>query len=74
MSSWLEGPYKKKIWGRYGFVDSIDLDQNWFATSVLGITVGPTYLSLANLSESTSVWRLFMQIPEIKAALRKASQ
>ncbi len=60
------------IWGKYGFVDSINLDRGWFSQAVLGITVGPAYLSLANLSRDTSIWRLFMRIPEIQRAIRTA--
>lgn len=74
MARWLTGPYQKKIWGRYGFIDSLDLDRNWFSTEVIGITVGPTYMSLANLSENTSIWRLFMRIPEVQAGLNRASR
>jgi hypothetical protein len=70
---WKQGPYQNQIWGRYGFIDSLDLDQNWFSQTVLGITVGPAYMSLENTSEQTSFWKDFMQIPEVKNGLRQAS-
>jgi hypothetical protein len=72
LAAWMKSPYKGKIWGRYGFTDSIDLDQDWYGSRVLGITVGPAYMSLANMKGSTSFWKEFMQIPEIKAGMDKA--
>ncbi len=72
MTDWMNGKFAPQIWGRYGFVDSIDIDQNWFARTVLGITVGPAYLSLANLDDRTSLWLKFMAIPEIQAAMARA--
>lgn len=72
MENWREGPYGSRIWGIYGFADSINLDRGWVAEQVYGITAGPLYLSLANLEDSTSVWKDFNQIPEIKLALQRA--
>lgn len=69
---WLKSPYREKIWGRYGFTDSIELDQDWFGPRVLGITVGPAYMSLANIEDDTAFWKEFMQIPEIQAGMDKA--
>lgn len=66
-ADWKNSAYP--LWGRYGFIDSLNLDRGWFSQAVLGITVGPAYLSLANLTQNTSIWRLFMQIPEIQRAL-----
>jgi hypothetical protein len=71
-AKWRSGPHKSKIWGRYGFVDSIDLDRKWYSKNVLGITVGPAFMSIANMSEATSIWKDFMKIPEIKTALKRA--
>lgn len=71
---WRNGPYKRKIWGKYGFADSLDLDRNWFAQHVLGITVGPAYMSLANTGEETSYWRVFNEIPEIRTGLERAAK
>jgi hypothetical protein len=68
----MNGPYRNQIWGRYGFTDSMDLDQNWFSPHVLGITVGPEYMSLANTSDATSFWKDFMKIPAIKKGLERA--
>jgi len=60
--------------GRYGFTDSVDVDQNWMSSEVLGITVGPAYMSLANMNKSTSFWKLFMQIPEIQTAMTRVGK
>ncbi|MBX3039639.1 MAG: DUF3131 domain-containing protein [Bdellovibrionaceae bacterium] len=73
-TKWLEGPYKDRVWGKYGFVDSVDLDKDWFSNMVLGITVGPAYMSLVNTDYETSIWKTFMEIPEIKKGLERASR
>jgi len=72
LSDWMSSPYKQQIWGKYGFIDSIDLDQNWYSSRVLGITAGPAYMSLANITGDTSFWRHFMQVPEIKMGMKRA--
>jgi hypothetical protein len=72
LGEWMKSPYRDRIWGRYGFSDSIDIDQDWFGSRVLGITVGPEYMSLANIGDDTSFWKEFMQIPEVKAGMEKA--
>jgi hypothetical protein len=72
--NWKGSALAGKIWGRYGFIDSLNVEHNWFSSQVLGITVGPIYLSLANTNEATSVWHLFMQNPEINNALNKISR
>jgi len=71
-SKWIKGPHATKIWGRYGFVDSIDIDRNWFSSDVLGITVGPAYMGLVNTRANTSVWQTFMKIPAIQRGLQRA--
>lgn len=69
IQKWIDGPHGSKIWGRYGLIDSLDIDRNWFSTEVRGLTVGALYLSLANTNEDTSIWRHFREIPEIKNAM-----
>jgi hypothetical protein len=71
ITGWRNGEHKDKIWGKYGFVDSINIDRNWFSRKVLGITVGPAFLSLANMDESTSVWQDFMKIPGMQKAVER---
>ncbi len=73
IEKWIEGPHGQRIWGRYGLIDSLDIDRNWYSTEVRGTTVGTIFLSLANTSEDTSVWRHFRKIPEIKKAMTAAS-
>lgn len=74
LARWSEGPYGNQIWGRYGLTDSIDLDRAWISEWALGITVGPAYLSFANLDARTSIWRTFMQIPAIKKGMSRAAR
>jgi hypothetical protein len=71
---WRNSIYAVKIWGRYGFADSIDLDHTWFSHDVLGITVGTEYLSFANTDSATSVWQTFMRIPEVQSALARTKK
>lgn len=68
---WKNGKFGQKLWGRYGLTDSIDIERNWFSPDVLGITKGPEYLSVQNMEGRTSIWKDFMNIPEIKSALRE---
>jgi hypothetical protein len=73
MLEWRDGAYSAKIWGRYGFVDSLDVDADWFSRYVLGITVGPIYMSLVNMDANGSIWSKFMRVPEIKTAIARAN-
>jgi len=67
---WVDGPHREKIWGRYGFVDGVNPGRDWWAPTVLGITVGPLYMALANTTEE-SIWKRFMSLPEMQQALRR---
>lgn len=71
LSKWANGPYRARLWGKYGFSDSLNLDRNWFASDVIGITVGAFYLSLANTTQSTSVWRVFHEVPAVQRGLER---
>jgi hypothetical protein len=74
---WCHSAYANRIWGRYGLADGINLDEGgakgWISPLVHGITVGPEFLALANLSEATSVWKDFMANPHIQRGLRQAA-
>jgi hypothetical protein len=74
---WCRGPYGRRLWGRYGLADGINLDQGgpqgWISPKVHGITVGPGYLALANLEEATSVWRDFMANQHVRRGLNAAA-
>jgi hypothetical protein len=68
---WATGPYRARIWGRYGFGDSLNLDGNWFDPDALGITVGALYLALTNLDGRREIWPLFESIPAVRRGLRR---
>jgi hypothetical protein len=72
LERWANGPYREKIWGRYGFIDSLDLDNGWFDREVIGITVGTVVLSAANSGLKAPVWRDFQKIPAVRAGLESA--
>lgn len=54
-----------KLWGNYGFYDSFDLNDNWFATSNLAIDEGPIIDMIENYRTGL-LWSLFMSCPEVK--------
>lgn len=68
---WKGGKFGKRLWGKYGLTDSIDIKRNWFSPYVLGITKGPEYLSVQNMEGRTAIWNEFMNVPEIKRAVSK---
>ena len=59
-----------KIWGEYGFVDSFDETQNWYAKSYLAIDQGPIVVMIENYRTGL-LWKLFMSCPEIQTGLKK---
>ncbi|MBX3021799.1 MAG: hypothetical protein KF799_09005 [Bdellovibrionales bacterium] len=73
-AAWRSGPHGQVIWGLYGLTDSVDLDENWISTKTLGITVGTTYLSLANTHAENTIWSVFNKIPAIERALERISK
>jgi hypothetical protein len=75
LQRWVDGPHR--TWGRYGLADGIEVHDDgtaWVAPDVHGITVGPMFMALANISEETSVWKDFNRIPWVKAGLEAASK
>ncbi|MBL7804458.1 MAG: hypothetical protein JNL02_12025 [Saprospiraceae bacterium] len=58
----------QNLWGRYGFYDAFNLDQNWVAPSYLAIDQGPIVVMIEN-HRSGLFWDLFMANPEIQPAL-----
>ncbi len=58
-----------KLWGPYGFYDSFDLNNNWFATSDLAIDEGPIIDMIENY-RSGLLWNLFMSCPEVKTGMK----
>ena len=59
-----------KIWSNYGFVDGFSIHQNWYAKSHLAIDQGPIVVMIEN-HRTGLLWKLFMNIPEIKNGLKK---
>jgi len=50
--------YGERVYGRYGFVDAFNPNNDWVDPDVIGISVGITLLSVENL-RSQGVWRWF---------------
>ena len=59
-----------RIWGRFGFVDGFSEGHDWWADTFLAIDQGPIIAMIENY-RSGLLWKLFMGIPEIQAALKK---
>ncbi len=62
--------HSERIWGRYGFSDAFNLDQNWFDRDVIGIDLGATLLMIENY-RSRLIWDHFMKIEPIQQAMDK---
>jgi len=58
-----------KMWGQYGFYDSFNLTNPWFATSTLAIDQGPIIDMIENY-RSGLLWSLFMSCPEVKTGMK----
>ncbi|RYY29862.1 MAG: DUF3131 domain-containing protein [Sphingobacteriaceae bacterium] len=58
-----------KMWGEYGFYDSFNLTQSWFATSTLAIDQGPIVVMIENYRTGL-LWNLFMSCPEVKQGMK----
>lgn len=63
-------PARRRLWGKYGFVDAFCESQNWVARTWLSINQGPIIIMIEN-HRSGLLWNLFMSIPEIQAGLIK---
>lgn len=59
-----------KIWSDYGFTDGFSETHNWYAKSHLAIDQGPIIVMIENY-RSGLLWKLFMNIPDIKNGLKK---
>lgn len=59
-----------KIWSEYGFVDSFNETENWYAKSHLAIDQGPIVVMIENYRTGL-LWKLFMSCPEVKQGLKK---
>ena len=59
-----------KIWSDYGFTDGFSETHNWYAKSHLAIDQGPIIVMIENY-RSGLLWKLFMNIPDVKNGLKK---
>ncbi|MBR5035119.1 MAG: beta-glucosidase [Bacteroidales bacterium] len=58
----------KRLWGEYGFYDSFNLDQQWFANSYIAIDQGPIVCMIENYRTGL-LWNTFMKDPDIRRGL-----
>ncbi|MDF2542344.1 MAG: hypothetical protein K0S47_2062 [Herbinix sp.] len=58
------------MWGPYGFYDSMNSEQDWYASTYLGIDKGETILMINNALYG-EVWDLYMNHPRVKNAIHK---
>jgi hypothetical protein len=61
---------RQRFWTQYGFIDAFNVAQNWFDNAELGIDQGPIVIMAENY-RNQSIWRFFMQNPEIQAGLQQ---
>ncbi len=59
-----------RTWGEYGFYDSFDITEGWWANSTLAIDQGPVICMIENY-RSGLLWDLYMSSPEVKAGLTR---
>lgn len=59
-----------KLWGPYGFYDSFNITQAWYASSYLAIDQGPIIVMIEN-HRTKLLWNLFMSAPEVQSAVTK---
>jgi len=61
----------QKLWGRYGFSDSFNVDRNWYSSKAFAINQGPMILMIENY-RSNLIWKAMNQSLVIKQGLEKA--
>ena len=59
-----------RLFGDYGFYDSFDMTEGWWANSTIAIDQGPIICMIENY-RSGLLWDLFMSDPEVKSGLTK---
>jgi hypothetical protein len=59
-----------RIWTDWGFTDAFSISRNWFSNDHLAIDQGPIVCMMEN-HRSGLLWRVFMQVPEVRAGLRR---
>jgi hypothetical protein len=63
--------YRTRLWGEYGFRDAFNIEQDWFASDVLGIDQG-IILLMAENHRSGHVWEHVMRDERLQHGLHKA--
>jgi hypothetical protein len=58
------------LWGEYGFYDSFNMTEKWWADSYLAIDQGPIVVMIENY-RSGLLWDLFMEVEEVQNGLKK---
>ncbi|WP_245295370.1 glucoamylase family protein [Manganibacter manganicus] len=61
---------RRRIWGRFGFVDAFSESRNWFARSYLAVNQGPIVAMIENYRTGL-LWNLFMRAPEVRRGLMR---
>lgn len=67
----LRDAYGKRLWGRYGFSDSVNAQIEWYSDKVFAINQGPILLMIENY-RSELIWKVMNQLPLVKRAFEKA--
>lgn len=60
-----------KIWGRYGFSNTFNLDRKWYDPDVIGIDLGMMILNVENF-RTGQIWKLIASHPATPAAWQRA--
>lgn len=63
---------KQHLYGPYGFRDSFNLDEKWWADEYLGIDQGMIVLTLENYLNNETVWKRFMTLPFVTRWIERA--
>ncbi|MER9756767.1 beta-glucosidase [Mesorhizobium sp. M0166] len=63
---------RKRIWGRFGFVDAFCESRNWYSRTYLAINQGPIIAMIEN-HRTGLLRRLFMRAPEVRRGLARLS-
>lgn len=61
---------KEQLWGKFGFFDAFDEQENWYPQRYLAIDQGPIVVMIEN-HRSGLLWDLFMSCPELQAGLTR---
>lgn len=63
--------YHTKLWGRYGFGNTFNVDRDWWDKEVVGINLGMMALAIENF-ETRLIWVTVMKHPTIQRGLKGA--